>query len=690
MRSIFVLQTVTTLLSLFTRQSLAVPVPGKEVQIEQDTVTNTETTLDIITSCVDTEKPCPKAALTRKSAEGTDTMLVTTTTSPTNDPTLPTATIKSSDTTSKTTLFSSELPDTFTPETGSLITTITTTSTSSNTVQTQSSSLTATINTGTISEAKTASDIDLSSSVPGTTVTVEVSTDTTVTTTICSETTFANAVSTYSVVSEVVSTSYSMSSVTLVTTKVAQSTVTGNIVQQLSDGQVYNPILESSTTSCATETTEGEIFFENTTSTVTEEPSESQSEPVISTSSTSSASTSSTVISIVTHTSVPVAVSTTSATIVTTASSDYSTSTSTLSTSTTTHSTAASSTIVYGGKTVDLFQPIGTGAPADVFERKPLSDVSLADGVDNNGAPIETNKFYVNLLLGKQSNPVYTYPYSFFYTNTDSYHGLGMTHVTSSVFGDTNANGAASYLGNAILVGSFIFSSTSLTTSNTHIEVTEMKSMSVLATITDGSDDNYIDLPLVEGMGFGTAVYNGDFVAQLSSNVGFKSLVTEKSDALATGIVKYRVTLFDDVDWLVYAVVPKGSDVSSFQLSVSSVNSIVANVAIDGLIIQVAPAPENNLDSYYDEAAGMYPTDCSVQGSYLADSSDNEDSTAFYQLNYATEGSSASGYTLIFALAHQVDSLTSQSTKQATGISIYSPAKGDISNLYFRPITSYG
>ncbi|OWB85624.1 hypothetical protein B5S33_g4293 [[Candida] boidinii] len=323
---------------------------------------------------------------------------------------------------------------------------------------------------------------------------------------------------------------------------------------------------------------------------------------------------------------------------------------------------------------VNLFNPINVDSPPAVLTRGEL-DLEILSGVDNDGVPFETNKFYANLFLDDQTGTSFTYPYSGFLTK-DTYFGYAVAHTDASsrVYGYYDGSSTeAHYYTNALKIGQLIFSATSFESSNFNLEVTEMKDMSVLVTLTDGTLDNYIDIPLVQGMGLNTGVYYGSLIAEINSQVGVKQLIQETSSALADGILKYRATLYDDVEWLIYVTLPDNYKTdSSFKLTVSNPYTIVASESIDGLIIQLGVAPSSDdLDSYYDEAAGMYPISCSVNGNL-----DVSQNIALYQFDYDTEGKSASGNTIVFALPHHVSSMVSATSKTGTGISLDSSTKG--------------
>ncbi|GMF05261.1 unnamed protein product [Ambrosiozyma monospora] len=149
---------------------------------------------------------------------------------------------------------------------------------------------------------------------------------------------------------------------------------------------------------------------------------------------------------------------------------------------------------------------------------------------------------------------------------------------------------------------------------------------------------------------------------------------------MESNVLKYKATLYNSVEWLIYAILPDGS--SGFEFNYTGPYNIYGNKAIDGLTVQIAPMPSSGLDSYFDQAAGMYPLNCSVEGSYIGGGSE-----AVYKLVYHTEGSSSSRSTMIFALPHLTNSLIDESSGNATGITIYSPTKGTMTGYLTNTLT---
>ncbi|EJS41884.1 dse4p [Saccharomyces arboricola H-6] len=351
------------------------------------------------------------------------------------------------------------------------------------------------------------------------------------------------------------------------------------------------------------------------------------------------------------------------------ASEQISTSPSSLSTSTS--STLATSTENPSTTTiVNLFNAVSTDEPPAVFERS-ANPMSLADGVFNSG-PIQTNKFYTNLIVGSQESAAFVYPYSLWkYTSSDIY-GFAVQHTTADQYSysDYDSSGNSEYLVNPLGIAQVVFSASNFD-SSMEMQVDEMTLSSTRVVLSESGDSaNYLEIPLVQGMGFATGIYHGSLNAKIGSSVGFNTVVSESSSNLAQGVIKYRITLLNGVTWLCYVVGADDSTSSGFSFQVTSEYEIEANASIDGLIIQLAVAPsETDYEVYYDQAAGMYATNFQVQGV-------SDGSSATYEFSYTTQGESASGNTMIFALPHHESSFSDAMQSSYTGIQLASTTKG--------------
>lgn len=360
--------------------------------------------------------------------------------------------------------------------------------------------------------------------------------------------------------------------------------------------------------------------------------------------------------------------SSTQATISSSSSSEQ-TSTSPSSLSTSTSSTATATENFSTTTIVNLFNAVSTDEPPTVFNRSP-NPMSLADGVSNDG-PIQTNKFYTNLIVGSQESPAFVYPYSLWKYTSSSY-GFAVQHTTVDQYsyGGYDSSGNAKYLVNPLGIAHVVFSASNFDSSMT-MQVDEMTLSSTRVVLSESNDSsNYLEIPLVQGMGFATGIYHGSLNAKIGSSVGFNTIVSESSNNLAQGILKYRITLLNGVTWLCFVIGPDDLASTDFSLQVTSEYEIEANTSVDGLIIQLAVAPsKTDYEVFYDQAAGMYVTDFKLQGV-------SDGSTATYEFSYTTQGESASGSTMIFALPHHESSFSDAMQDYYTGIQLASTTKG--------------
>lgn len=360
-------------------------------------------------------------------------------------------------------------------------------------------------------------------------------------------------------------------------------------------------------------------------------------------------------------------------------SSSVASSSSSTSISKTSTSTASSG---YSGS---LFDVIDTSVPPSVFPREDLP-LAIPSGVDNNNVPISTNKFYANLFLGTQQSMVYAFPYGLYWDN-NNYYGFGVQHtnVSNRVSGTSSTNNPNfwSYYFNPILNAELIFSATQLSSGNNFMFVTEGKDMSVNVKLspTNSLGSNYLEIPIVQGMGFTTTIYHGSLTPVLNSLEGVQTVTQESSTALPSNVLKFRVTLFNGIEWLVYVSSSSSSAIQSFTFDVTSPYELTGSASIDGLVVQVAIAPDSSKDGFYDEAAGLYVTGASVQGQVSGGTQ------ASYLFNYETSGKSSSGKTIVFALPHHVQSLSSDSSNANTGITLSSTTKGEMQGFLTNQLT---
>lgn len=321
----------------------------------------------------------------------------------------------------------------------------------------------------------------------------------------------------------------------------------------------------------------------------------------------------------------------------------------------------------------DLFLVISTENPSNYFAAGELP-LDIPAGVSNS-IPYETNKFYANMFLDDRDDMVFTFPYGVFW-DTSTKYGLAVQHTDTSLraFGTDDSTGAASYYYNPVTLGELVFASSSIDADNNVLNMTDMTEFSAKVTLSDGlSTTDYIEFPLVKGMGLVTAIYHGDLTVRISSIYSILTFAQETYNDEVSTLQKYRVSLNSGNSWLLFVTLPSSD--SSFQLSYSDSN-IVGEGSSDGVIIQAVVVPEStDLESYYRQAAGQYVTTATLQGSV-------DCTSASYSFDYTSEGTSVAGSPLIFALPHHLETLDSSILSKYTGITLNSTTKGLMSAFF--------
>lgn len=316
----------------------------------------------------------------------------------------------------------------------------------------------------------------------------------------------------------------------------------------------------------------------------------------------------------------------------------------------------------------NIMSAIATDAPASVFSSASL-DITMPTGVNNGGSAIHTNKFYANLFLGEQQEPVYCQPYSVWWSQDSDYYGFAISYVTPSqrVFGPTATLSTVEYYTNPIGLISAAFSAEEFSSSTMLLSTSNFDTFSVTATLSLSSGGS-IDFPLALGMGLVTAKYNS-LTPRIFSQLGFKTVTKGTGITTSSGSVdKYVAELFNGITWVIY--VSRSSD-DDFTLTVDNNYQITGSKSVDSMVIQIGVLADINSEATLDSAAGIYATGVTLDATV-------SDDVATYTLDYSTEGSSESGNMLLYALHHHVDSFTSDMSGSSTSFYMNSPTKGNM------------
>ncbi|EAW08297.1 glucan endo-1,3-beta-D-glucosidase [Aspergillus clavatus NRRL 1] len=319
----------------------------------------------------------------------------------------------------------------------------------------------------------------------------------------------------------------------------------------------------------------------------------------------------------------------------------------------------------------DVFVPVSTGSiPQSIPSRNdhPVPRIGIA----NATSPVETNKFYSGLFLGTQTNNTFTHPYSLAWVrgnaNPRSF-GMAVSHVESDVMAQGPVNSAIpgspiSYYVNPIGIHSLILSATELGESTVLTTENPLPFSANAVLQPQAGSSQRITLPVVQGMGFVTAVYT-NLQPRIQSGVLFSNVVAAGSPR--PGIFKYRASLENGTSWLVYATPDSGNDPD---LRLISNNEILGPSSWSGTI-QVAKNPAGTSgEKFHDNSSGVFAVEGAVMGSVSG-------KTGTYKLLWAKAGKDVDSTPLLmYALPHHIESFDSSTRSRATNLTLRTTTKG--------------
>ncbi|CAI6335230.1 unnamed protein product [Periconia digitata] len=310
----------------------------------------------------------------------------------------------------------------------------------------------------------------------------------------------------------------------------------------------------------------------------------------------------------------------------------------------------------------NIFVPMASDAPPQQITSRGDHAVKKLNIVDQD-SPIGTNKFYANLFLGNQNNPVWTQPYALAWTKgTGNTYGISVTHTERDQLA-FDQNTPPRYFIAPQGMQQIVLSATELQ-QNTVLSTEDITGFSVYANLAPSADSTPVmSFPLVQGMGFVTALYNSG-TPRLTSGVFFRSL--EYVGQLNDITYKYRIVLNDNSNWLIYAT-PTGT-LGAPPFTLANSTTIDGPSGYTGMI-QVAknPAQTSGEDSY-DSAAGAFAANATISGTA-------DGSSGSYTLTWG-KGGVADTPLIMFGLPHHLESLDENTRSKLTDIELVTGTKG--------------
>ncbi|KAJ5247716.1 hypothetical protein N7468_002699 [Penicillium chermesinum] len=317
----------------------------------------------------------------------------------------------------------------------------------------------------------------------------------------------------------------------------------------------------------------------------------------------------------------------------------------------------------------DIFSPVATGPPAASIKSRDDHPVENKHALTEDA--IQTNKFYAGLFLGSQTNASFTQPYSIAWSKGTGHlqsWGMAVSHVEANLlaYGPQNHNisgSPVSYYINPIGLQHIIFSAKELDEKST-LHVEQPKAFSAHAVVKTSSKTQSITFPMVQGMGFVTALYDG-MEPILESGVFFRKVVNAGSPK--PGIFKYQVFLEDETVWLLYATPDDGKDP---HFNLTSKNALQGPKGYAGTL-QIAKNPAGTSgEKLFDNSSSVYPLAGHIHGSVTSDE-------GTYGLSWTKAGKYADGTPLImFALPHHIESFDNDTKGRVTDIHLRTTTKG--------------
>lgn len=326
-----------------------------------------------------------------------------------------------------------------------------------------------------------------------------------------------------------------------------------------------------------------------------------------------------------------------------------------------------------------ILDAIDTSSPSDVFPRKAVPGMNVAENVDKS-SPIQTNKFYANMLLEDQHLAAYTQPYGVWWSNLTDYPGMAVTHTDfdQRVYGPDSGADPVEYYINPVGLMSTVFSAKEFSFDDLSLHVSKMGPLSVDSTLKSSSAGS-INFPLALGMGLVTAEYDDGLTPVIYSQQGFVDFAQsnssdglQKRDGLESGVVKYTTNLNNNNDtWVIYVSSSGGDPVT---LEKTDANTLTAKgTTSSNTVIQIGILP-SDAESDMDSTAGMYPSSASLSAGV-------SNSLGVYSIDYDTKGKSSSGTTWIWALPHHLESITSDLLDKVTSGTVVTQTKGIMTGI---------
>ncbi|KAL1627592.1 endo-1,3-beta glucanase [Neofusicoccum ribis] len=316
----------------------------------------------------------------------------------------------------------------------------------------------------------------------------------------------------------------------------------------------------------------------------------------------------------------------------------------------------------------NLFAAISGDAsiPSQITRRSPHPQQFL--GIDGAGTtPLQTNKFYANMFLGRRNQSVWMHPYQVSWSRGQEVarsFGLAISHIDREqlAFGPMTEQNSSRFFIAPIGIQSLVLSATELSNS-TDLTLDSLRDMSVNANLAPSPGAQpIITFPIVQGMGFVTGIYR-NAQPSIGSGVFYRNV----SGPFQVGnSYKYSMLLEDGKNWLFYATPDSGNGAPVFSLI--SNTTLVGPQGWSGTIMVAKNPAGLDGEAVLDRSAGVYPVSVDVFGSASG-------TTAEYGFRFGKAGE-VQKTLFMYALPHHVSSFDNITGAGQTVLALNTTTKG--------------
>jgi endo-1,3(4)-beta-glucanase len=288
-------------------------------------------------------------------------------------------------------------------------------------------------------------------------------------------------------------------------------------------------------------------------------------------------------------------------------------------------------------------------------------------GLRNRPSAVQTNKFYANILLGDQKQPVYCMPYSLVWSGCGKtgqcHHGVGISQTEEDKV-EFGPGSPSKFFYNPTHLQAITLSARDLGV-DTSLTSEKAGPWSITMALSPRANQQPVmKLPLIQGMGFVTAKYF-NAAPVIGSLIGLKSFSLQESKPNER-MTKYRMSADDSSQWIMYVFVSSGRQPNFVRQADNTYVDV--NGGFTGTI-QIAKVPKDTASAaLYDRASGTYATDASIDGSVGGEA-------GRYSITWQKESLTGRDL-LMYALPHHVESMAPETRGQLTSLRLRTTTKG--------------